>query len=746
MEDIVRRLAALDRERFFFAPVTEEVAPGYFKIVDEPMCFSMMIEKCQEYRYHTWRSFVADFELICNNAMKYNQKRSRVHKAAHTLIRAGKKTLQGAELEGRKAVTLMHPGGPQQAAADEEKLRVEQERAEAELRHRERQGLARPPPLMRKGPASAAVAGLRTIPVTEEFAVGNSEDESTGTLGGDARAPQTPPDKGGAATSGNNAFVAAAAALGRPLRDLVGAACAVINWKGESTLRNAAPAEKPESPPPETKQPPARHGPLAWRLRWMELRRRELRYQARELRKQLEDVRRRTEAATAQEEGGPAEPRSAGRATAVDAETDQAAAEGPRRKRRRVAVRVGAVTQDMARLPVFNASKDRVPGPALHELSGRGDDEASERTFMAMQHVGVRAAVLRHQLQRAFHRRVTSPTHHLLTPEAGARAPPPTRAELDQAAPSMRVLEPRDAPTDMRSRGSLRAGSSAGALPAGNDGLGGECDESMRRKRTPHGTSGYNMDDIVTPSHGVAPKFVERVRVNDIITPSARRMTDTEIRARDARFSGGRGAGARGRGRAAPARGPAAHEGSSEEDTSDEAFERRHRPLEEKERRSYQAYLNARELRATGSNVDGNDADADIGRSHNSGGVPGRGGRAGGRAQVRGGRMGGRTQVRGGMRGGRHVGRVDAHAARWGSQSTSRDVAGEPSSVTEPDPLVGDGLLGSPAVGATASLAGEPILGELGGEAGALADDVGMPLVPLGRLDENHDDEDLLLE
>ena len=45
---------------------------------------------------------MADFELICSNAMTYNQKRSRVHKSALSMLRAGKKQLQAAELEGRK--------------------------------------------------------------------------------------------------------------------------------------------------------------------------------------------------------------------------------------------------------------------------------------------------------------------------------------------------------------------------------------------------------------------------------------------------------------------------------------------------------------------------------------------------------------------------------------------------------------------------------------------------------------------
>ena len=78
-----------------------------------------MRQKVRQREYRTWHSFVEDFELIANNAMTYNQKRSRVHKAAITMLRAGKKHLQVLELQGRKGISLLHPEGPQAAAADE---------------------------------------------------------------------------------------------------------------------------------------------------------------------------------------------------------------------------------------------------------------------------------------------------------------------------------------------------------------------------------------------------------------------------------------------------------------------------------------------------------------------------------------------------------------------------------------------------------------------------------------------------
>jgi hypothetical protein len=36
--------------------------------------------KIRGHQYVNWQEVVRDFELICSNAMKYNQRRSRVHK------------------------------------------------------------------------------------------------------------------------------------------------------------------------------------------------------------------------------------------------------------------------------------------------------------------------------------------------------------------------------------------------------------------------------------------------------------------------------------------------------------------------------------------------------------------------------------------------------------------------------------------------------------------------------------------
>lgn len=97
------QVVSLDKERFFYHPVTEAVAPGYFSVIKYPMSLSTMLEKAASGQYQTWRALVADVELICSNAVTFNPRRSRVHKAAQQLLKAAKKALQGSELEVRGA-------------------------------------------------------------------------------------------------------------------------------------------------------------------------------------------------------------------------------------------------------------------------------------------------------------------------------------------------------------------------------------------------------------------------------------------------------------------------------------------------------------------------------------------------------------------------------------------------------------------------------------------------------------------
>jgi hypothetical protein len=75
-----------------------------------------MRTKIANKQYVNWHEITRDFNLICNNAMRYNQKRSRVHRSALVMLRAGNKLLAEMELEGRRAVSVLHPGRPASGA------------------------------------------------------------------------------------------------------------------------------------------------------------------------------------------------------------------------------------------------------------------------------------------------------------------------------------------------------------------------------------------------------------------------------------------------------------------------------------------------------------------------------------------------------------------------------------------------------------------------------------------------------
>jgi hypothetical protein len=49
-------------------------------LLSAPALAQVMRGKIRARQYVNWNELVRDFELICSNAMKYNQRRSRVHK------------------------------------------------------------------------------------------------------------------------------------------------------------------------------------------------------------------------------------------------------------------------------------------------------------------------------------------------------------------------------------------------------------------------------------------------------------------------------------------------------------------------------------------------------------------------------------------------------------------------------------------------------------------------------------------
>ncbi|GLI68529.1 hypothetical protein VaNZ11_012920 [Volvox africanus] len=112
----LNRISVLDKEGFFQRPVREEEAPNYYTVIKQPMCFVDMREKISAGAYQTWRQLRDDFNLIHENAKKFNSNKTLVHRAALNLQKKGTQILAQYELQIRKALAVLHPLGAEQPA------------------------------------------------------------------------------------------------------------------------------------------------------------------------------------------------------------------------------------------------------------------------------------------------------------------------------------------------------------------------------------------------------------------------------------------------------------------------------------------------------------------------------------------------------------------------------------------------------------------------------------------------------
>ena len=73
MEEIIKHLLKLDKNKVFLNPVTEDIAPGYFQMIDRPMDISTIRSNLKEKKYYTsWSMFEEDLRLIYTNCQTYN--------------------------------------------------------------------------------------------------------------------------------------------------------------------------------------------------------------------------------------------------------------------------------------------------------------------------------------------------------------------------------------------------------------------------------------------------------------------------------------------------------------------------------------------------------------------------------------------------------------------------------------------------------------------------------------------------
>lgn len=80
----VEFLHSVDQDHFFVELVTDAIAPGYSKVVAQPMAISLLRNKISKNFYKNLESLNADVQLIHKNCMRYNGSQSpfsKVHLA-----------------------------------------------------------------------------------------------------------------------------------------------------------------------------------------------------------------------------------------------------------------------------------------------------------------------------------------------------------------------------------------------------------------------------------------------------------------------------------------------------------------------------------------------------------------------------------------------------------------------------------------------------------------------------------------
>nr|CAI5824348.1 unnamed protein product [Callosobruchus analis] len=93
LDHLLTQLEKKDPQNFFAWPVTDNIAPGYSQIITSPMDFSTMRQKIEDNEYKHLDEFIADFKLMCENAMKYNHAETVYYKASKKLLQAGLKMM-----------------------------------------------------------------------------------------------------------------------------------------------------------------------------------------------------------------------------------------------------------------------------------------------------------------------------------------------------------------------------------------------------------------------------------------------------------------------------------------------------------------------------------------------------------------------------------------------------------------------------------------------------------------------------
>lgn len=111
MEALLGRLRVADRHGLFEAPVTEEIAPGYFDVVREPVCLRDIAGMIHGLSYRSLGEMIGDVRRMLENCYRYNGKESFVGREGRRLEEAVRE-VEEKELAEGDLVLARVPGRP----------------------------------------------------------------------------------------------------------------------------------------------------------------------------------------------------------------------------------------------------------------------------------------------------------------------------------------------------------------------------------------------------------------------------------------------------------------------------------------------------------------------------------------------------------------------------------------------------------------------------------------------------------